>query len=139
MVRRRRLAALALLLATLAPALPAAAATLLCLAERHLVCSRDGACATPPPSIESVTLWPQEGRLALCAEGCLGTLQPFWNPADRNLVVQGLAEVAPDPGPRLHTSQLYAYSLASDGTTLALSRFDGEGLETTWFRCAPGE
>jgi len=48
-----------------------------------------------------------------------------------------MAYLAPDPGPRLYTASFFAVAFEAASGTLALSRFDPTGAETTWFACAP--
>jgi hypothetical protein len=48
----------------------------------------------------------------------------------------GIAYLAPDPPPRLYASTHFALAYDTGTGRLALSRFDGTSMETSWLDCA---
>jgi hypothetical protein len=50
-------------------------------------------------------------------------------------LLKGMAYVAPDPGPAISATRFYALAFQPSSGTLVLSRFDPDGLETTWLAC----
>jgi hypothetical protein len=124
-----------------------------CRPTAQINCSADGTC-TESATFAEVRFWPERTpveacramhcpdlgpSISLCGPDSCGSGAVAYaderDPAQDEL--KGMAYVAPDPGPRLYTARFYALAFQPTSGTLTLSRFDPEGLETTWFACAP--
>ena len=148
----RRLALLLLLLLP-APAL-AEQPGLHCVATAIVRCE-NGTCGTLAESAMQVTFWPEPTpveqcramscepdppRIAVCdftLDICgSGTVHYTWSKSyDLDAFKTGMAYLVPDPPPRLHASTHFALAYDPPTGRLALSRFDGNSVDTTWLLC----
>jgi hypothetical protein len=132
----------------------AAETSLDCHPTAQILCSADGTCSESATEPLEVRFWPERTPVEACRaahcpdlgpsiflcgpDSCGGGAVAYaheWRPGQHGL--KGMAYVAPDPGPRLYTARFYALAFEPESGTLALSRFDSEGLETTWLACVP--
>ncbi|HKY94482.1 MAG TPA: hypothetical protein VJL84_04215 [Kiloniellales bacterium] len=79
-------------------------------------------------------------RIALCDLAICGWGTVHYNrhdPDSDGVFRTGIAYIAPDPPPRLYASMHFALAYDASSGRLALSRFDGNSLETVWLDCRP--
>jgi len=154
---RYRLRALLPPLLLLLPAMAAAQEPLACRALSQTRCEGPACVTVADPAVE-VRFQPEPTPVSTCrALTCpsdlptiaycdlticgQGTVHYQWrNDAGAPSPPSGIAYIAPEPPPALYASMHFALSFESGSGRLALSRFDGGALVTTWLLCAaPGE
>jgi hypothetical protein len=129
--------------------------TLRCTPTETVRCDSDGSCQafdeiglevsfqpepTPRTGCRALSCEPELPTIAVCGFPFCGAGTVHYRAehamGDSDLRL-GIAYLAPDPPPRLYASTHFALAYDPRTGRLALSRFDGASLETTWLDCRP--
>lgn len=94
---------------------------------------------TPVEQCRALTCEPAPPEIAICGFAICGAGTVHYDRQDDVgdcTFRTGIAYIAPEPPPRLYASMHFALAYDSGSGRLALSRFDGTSLQTTWLACS---